>query len=276
MRILGKAGVLLSALVGSGVVSAAAHPDLSGTWSIPFQVHSSGFPMMSGSTPWLTPGEGDPKKYPIPTLQQLSARIDQSVREHHGNPEFSIVPRPPPPLTDAGKAAAAKLDQKVERQRELNCYPSNVFMRVGGGPQAVQIIQGTKTVAVISDGNVPGRIIYLDGRTPENSLPQWNGTSVGHWVGETLNVETVKIRGETLQPGYPISEDARLIEEFHLIKGGKQLEVDATFEDPTYYTEPLRKAIYLDRHPELQVTDYSCEEGKDDMIETALEKETKQ
>jgi hypothetical protein len=267
-----KIGMLAGLLAGSAAVQAAPHPDLSGTWSLPFEVHSSGFPLMGGTTPWLPASQGDPARFPIPTLQQLSDRVDDSVKNHQGNPTFALPPPIPAPLTQKGKEAAEKLDLKVEEKREINCYPSNVFHRVGGGFQTVQIVQGMQSVAIIADGNDPSRVVYLDGRSHDNVLPQWNGHSVGHWVGDSLQVETAKIRGEALQRGYPISEDARLLETFRLIKGGKVLEVNATFEDPTYYSEPLHKIMYLDRHPELQVTDYSCEEGKEDMIETALEK----
>jgi hypothetical protein len=253
-------------------VHASEHPDLSGTWSLPFQVHSSGFPLMGGTTPWLPASRGDPAKFPIPTLKQLSDRVDQSVRTHQGNPTYALPPPIPAPLSAKGKEAAAKLDPKVEEKRELNCYPSNVFSRVGGGFQTVQIVQGMNAMAIVSDGSAASRVIYLDARNHDNALPQWNGHSVGRWVGDTFKVETVKIRGEALQRGYPISADAKLFENFRLIKGGKVLEVDATFEDPTYYNESLHKIMYLDRHPELEVTDYSCEEGKDDMIETVLDK----
>jgi hypothetical protein len=273
MRIRIKIALVVCLLGGAAAANAAQHPDLSGTWSLPFAVHSSGVPLMGGTTPWLPASRGDATKFPIPTLKQLSDRVDDSVRTHNGNPTFAFPAPLPAPLTDKGKEAAAKLDLKVEEKREINCYPTNIFRRVGGGFQTVQIIQGVKAVAIISDGSEAGRVIYLDGRSHDNSLPQWNGHSVGHWEGEALKVETAKIRGEAMQRGYPISEDARLLENFHLIRGGKVLEVDATFEDPAYYTEPLHKVMYLERHPELQVTDYSCEEGKEDMIETALDKE---
>ena len=268
--------MMAAALVGTVPAHAAGPPDLSGTWSLPFQVHSSGLPMWGGATPWLPASQGDPKKFPILTMQQLSAQIDESVKTHNGNPSLAAAPPIPPPLTAAGKKAAAMIDPKIERERELNCYPTNVFARVGGGAQTVQIIQGTKALAIISDGSAPGRVVYLDGRNHDEAVPQWNGHSVGHWEGAALKVETVKIRGDALrrpngptQQGYPISADARLIEVFHLIDGGKKLEVDATFEDPAFYSEPLHRVMYLERHPELQLTDYSCEEGKDDMIETA-------
>jgi hypothetical protein len=269
MRRLFKAGLAAAALVGTVPGYAADHPDLSGIWSLPFQVHASGVPMMGGATPWLPDSQGDPKKFPIPTLQQLSARIDESVKTHNGNPLFGMPPPIPAPLTAEGKKAAAAIDPKIERERELNCYPSNVFSRVGGGYQTVQIIQGIKALAIISDGSAPGRVVYLDGRQHGDAVPQWNGHSIGHWEGETLKVDTARIRGDALQQGYPISADAKLIEVFHLVDGGKRLEVDATFEDPAFYSQTLHRVMYLERHPELQLTDYSCEEGKEDMIETA-------
>jgi hypothetical protein len=259
----------LTLLAGMFWTGAATAADLSGTWSVPFQVHSSGLPMWSGVTPWLPASQGDPHQFPIPSLKQMNDRVDESVRTHNGNPTFAFPKPLPPPLTAAGRAAAAKIDTALENRRELNCYPSNVFARVGGGTQTVQIVQGRDAVAIISDGHEPGRIIYVDGRKRDDLPPQWNGVSSGHWDGDALQVVTIKIRGETLQAGYPISEHARLLETYRLINDGKRLEVDATFEDPTYYTEALRQVMYLDPHPELRVTDYSCEEGKEDMIETA-------
>jgi hypothetical protein len=248
---------------------AATHPDFSGTWALPFEVHSSGVPLSSGATPWLPASFGDPHRYHIPTLAELSARVDESVRTHHGNPLYAM-PRPlAPPLTAAGKMAAAQLNPALMRHRELNCYPSNVFARVGGGSAVVQIVQGEHSLAIVSEGYVPGRVVYLDAGKHDRVPAQWNGVSTGHWQGSSLEVQTSAIRGDELQGGYPISDQAHLTEVFHLIRGGKTLEVDATFEDPTYYTEPLHKLMYLDAHPDLQLTDYSCEEGKEDMIETA-------
>lgn len=260
---------LTAALIGAAGARAATHPDLSGTWSLPFEVHSSGVPLSGGSTPWLPASAGDPHRYHIPTLKEMSARVDESVREHHGNPLFAMRDHIAAPLTAAGKAALAKINPAEMQREELNCYPSNVLARVGGGFAPLQIVQGAQAIALVPDGYFPARVVYLDGRNHDQLPPQWNGLSTGHWQGQTLHVETVGIRGEELQPGYPISENARLTEDYHLEQGGKVLEIDATFEDPTYYTEPLHRLYYLQSRPDLQLTDYSCEEGKADMIESA-------
>jgi hypothetical protein len=271
MRCINRVTVLLGVLT-IGNFAMAAPPDLSGTWSLPFEVHSSGVPLSSGATEWVPISEGDPKSRKIPTLAELSARIDRSVKEHNGNPLFGFPMPPKAPLNPAGEAAAAKLDPKKAEERELACYPMNVFARVGGGPGTIEIIQGSRSIAILSDGGAPGRIVYLDGRHDEKKPPQWNGHSTGQWDGKTLKVRTTGIRGDSVAfgRGWPLSTRAQLVEEYTLINEGKQLQVLATFEDPLYYKEPMRKVMYLDQHPELEVTDYTCDEGKEDMIETAV------
>ncbi len=261
------------AICAGGIASGATHPDLTGTWSRPFRVHSSGVPLMGGATRWMPVSNGDPKDAKIPSLDEMSAMIDKVVKANHGNPTAGFPPAPPAPLTAAGKQAAGQIDMALEEKRELNCYPANVLARVGGGWGAVQIVQNDKAIAILSEGGVPGRTLFLDGRGHDNAVPQWNGHSVARWEGDTLKVETVKIRGESvpMQGKWPLSENAKLLEEFKLTNGGKTLQVRATFEDPQYYAEPLRMMMYLDRRPDIEVTDYTCEEGKDDMIETALQ-----
>jgi hypothetical protein len=274
MRSIEPITAFLGTLALTGGAATASPPDLSGTWSLPFQVHSSGVPLSSGATDWIPISKGDPKNVKILSIAELGARMDQSVKEHNGNPLFGFPTPAKAPLNAAGEAAAAKLDPKKAEERELACYPMNVFARVGGGGSTVEIIQGSRSIAMLADGGGPGRIVYLDGRHDEKRPPQWNGHSTGHWDRSTLKVVTTGIRGDSVGfgfgQGWPLSERAQLLEEYTLIHEGKQLQVLATFEDPIYYKEPMRKIMYLDRHPELEVTDYTCDEGKDDMIETVV------
>jgi hypothetical protein len=256
----------------AAIASAAAPPDFSGTWSLPFAVHSSGVPLMSGASDWVPRSKGDPRQAKIASLAEMSAMIDKSVKEHNGNPLFGMQMPARPPLTAAGQAAAAKFDPQQAERRELSCYPVNVFARVGGGAGTVEVVQGPTSIAMLSDGGGPGRVIFLGGRPGAKQPPQWNGHSTGHWEGQTLKVVTEGIRGDSvgMGQGWPLSAKGRLFEEYTLVPGGKQLQVLATLDDPEYYTEPLSKIMFLDRHPELQVTDYTCDEGKEDMIETVV------
>ena len=255
------------ALLAAAIPAAclAAPPDLSGMWAPPFRVHASGYPLMGGMTPWLPVSKGDPKTLHVATLDEMSTIVDRSVAEHRGNPTFGQPTPPAPPLNGAGQSVLAKTDLKALEERGVACYPANIVSRAGG---LGQIVQGKTAVAMVSDGGL-GRTIYLDGRKEANTLPQWNGHSVGHWDGNTLKVVTTGIRGDTFGfQGWPMTEQATFTEEFQLARNGQQLVVRDTFFDPTYYTEPMRRMMYLDRQPPTdEVLDYTCTEGKADMVE---------
>ena len=252
-------------LLVSSTSALAEPPDISGMWAPPFRVHSSGYPLMAGMTQWMAASRGDPATQHVPSLDELSVIADRSVAEHHGNPTFGSPQPPPPPLNDAGRAVLAKTDLKALEERGVACYPANIVSRNGG---IGQIVQGKRAVALVSDGGL-GRTIYLDGRSEQNALPQWNGHSVGHWDGDVLKVVTTGIRGETFGfQGWPMTDKATFSEEFRLAAGGRRLIVTDTFFDPTYYTEPLRRMQLLDRRPATdEVLDYTCTEGKADMVE---------
>ena len=262
--------LLLSAWLGiSALAAPAAHaapPDLTGMWATPFRVHASGYPLMGGTTMWIPLSKGDPAKAPMMTLDEMSALVDKSVREHHGNPMFGLPPPPPPPYNEKGREVAAKLDPEAIHAQAIACYPNNVLWRIGFGP--MQVVQGTRAIAMIADGGL-GRVVYLDGRSEKDALPQWSGHSVGHWNGDTLEIDVTSIRGETFGLfNWPMTEAAMVHEAYHLIDGGKRLALTETFFDPTYYAEPVRRLVYLDRRPDSdEVLDYTCEEGKADMIE---------
>jgi hypothetical protein len=260
----------LSLAAPASFAQSSSHPDLTGTWMAPFRVHESGLPMGSGVSPWIPVSAGDPSDLKLPTLDEISARVDAVVKANNGNPISAQQRPPPPPLTPAGEAAAKAIDRKKLEAQELACYPTNVMSRIGGGP--IQIVQNEKAVAIMSEGGAPGRTIFLDGRTNDNAIPMWNGHSIGHWEGDALKVETVAMRGGLFQGGNPMSDQAKLTEEYRLSRDGKQLILRVTFEDRTFYKEPLRKIAYLDRKTDVEVTDFTCQEGKDDMIETEFTK----
>jgi hypothetical protein len=71
--------------------------------------------------------------------------------------------------------------------------------------------------------------------------PFWMGHSVGHWEGNTLVADTVRIKGGTpLDTGraIPQSGNMHLIERFTLGADGR-LKIDRTIEDPATFTKPV-------------------------------------
>jgi len=61
----------------------------------------------------------------------------------------------------------------------------------------LQIFQSPGIVMIQGEMGDP-RIIPTDGaELPDNLVPQWNGTSVGHWEGDTLVIETAGFHPDT-------------------------------------------------------------------------------
>jgi hypothetical protein len=103
------------------------------------------------------------------------------------------------------------------------------------------------------------RHIYTDGRpmpAAEDMWPTVWGTSIGHWEGDTLVIETVQVQMPYAYfHGAPsLSEEARYIERIRL--DGAQLVDEFTIEDPVTLTAPWKVTI---RHVR--------EEGFDRMVQ---------
>lgn len=92
------------------------------------------------------------------------------------------------------------------------------------------------------------RHIYTDGRPMPPAEDMWPtvwGTSIGHWEGETLVIETVQVQMPfTYFHGAPsLSEEARYVERIRM-DGGRLVD-EFTIEDPVTLTEPWKVTINL-------------------------------
>lgn len=101
------------------------------------------------------------------------------------------------------------------------------------------------------------RHIYTDGRPlppAEDVWPTPWGTSIGHWEGDTLVMQTVAVRkGSVLPlPLPPLTEDARFTERLRRT-GPDSMELTMRIEDPAVLTAPwelkfaYRRAEGIDR-----------------------------
>jgi hypothetical protein len=101
------------------------------------------------------------------------------------------------------------------------------------------------------------------------TAPEYEGVSIGHWDGDTLVVETRKLKlGLWLDTvGTPASKDAKLTTRLRKVKFGDQWHLEAvyTLDDPTYYTRPWSWAGYYYWRPDVaKVLEYNCEEQMGD------------
>jgi hypothetical protein len=128
------------------------------------------------------------------------------------------------------------------------------------------MIQAPGEIVVLSGSGDPARQIYIDGRSlPKDPEPSWMGTSVGHWESDTLVVETTGFNERAWLDGFghPRSETMRITERYHRRDFG-HMDVDMTFNDPTYYTRPFNLKTTLTLLPDSDVLEYVCTENEKD------------
>jgi hypothetical protein len=189
------------------------------------------------------------------------------------NLRTSIVTAPKngriPPLT---AAAAARRDARAEarkghefdgpenRSLTERCivWPSTLAPILPRGYNSnLQILQSPGHVVIQGEMGDP-RIIPTDGRTPPaGALPQWNGTSVGRWEGETFVIETAGFHPETAWRN--ASENMRVTERITRVDEDT-LEYAFTVVDPDTWAEPWG-GVYPLTEMDALLYEYACTEG---------------
>jgi hypothetical protein len=129
-------------------------------------------------------------------------------------------------------------------------------------PMEILMIPGQ--VTIIAEWSSQTRRIFTDGRPhPVDPDPTFQGHSIGHWEGQTLVIDTVGVRGDTVfdATGLGHSDRMHLTERMHLISP-TELADEITVDDPLAFTHPwviIRK--YKRGGPDLQIMEYICEEN---------------
>jgi len=127
----------------------------------------------------------------------------------------------------------------------------------GGYNSNLQIFQAPGYVMIQGEMGDP-RIIPTDGRDlPDDLLPQWNGTSVGRWEGDTLVVETTGFRPESAWRG--ASDKLHVTERITRIDADT-LEYAFTVVDPETWAEPWG-GVYPLTEMDSVLFEYACTEG---------------
>jgi hypothetical protein len=120
-------------------------------------------------------------------------------------------------------------------------------------------------LAIFGEKNHQVRIVRIlgDGPAPPPAavIPDWLGTSVGHWEGATLVVETTGFRpGVTLDNRLLLlSEHARVTERFTRT-GAREIAYGFEVDDPALYTARIRGEMVF-RPAEGRMFEYACHEG---------------
>ena len=187
-----------------------------------------------------------------------------------GKPDFSgvywpdsVVTPPPVPLEtlyrpeareyrEAGGAAAGLIDWRGIDTPLFHCWPRPPVR--GSMAGTVQLVSVPGYLLMLSDGIGNFRIIpIVDENNPQPSTPHepsFQGSSVGHWEGDTLVVEVTNFNGKPwLGPAQPpdrppqTSSDAlRIVERWSRLDG-QIIEYNAVVEDEKMLTAPWTGAV---------------------------------
>jgi hypothetical protein len=203
--------------------------------------------------------------YIIDMQKQGCALGDQKCYESLGRQHTTSVEVP---FTDLGrKAFEAAQATNSKEDPEGFCLPPGV-PRMMYTPYPTEIFQLPERVVFVYEGGAHvWRNIWLDGRLqPKDPNPTYLGYSTGKWEGDTLVVDTVGLNDRTWldAAGHGHGEKLHVIERFTR-SDSNTLRVEATIEDPDYYTKPWTVVTFATWYANQEILEYICQENNRDL-----------
>jgi hypothetical protein len=171
-----------------------------------------------------------------------------------------------PPLTPAAAAQfKASLDSaaagKPINDPHANCIPLGM-PRMMNGVYLMELLIADEKVVVIGEEQSQVRRIWTDGRSfDEDMWDTYNGTSIGHWEGKVLVVETRGAKSDI-----PINQKGLMHSDKMTISERLWLEDKNTLHDQITLTDPLTFAkpwvvTKTYRRTQDPANEYVCEEN---------------
>jgi hypothetical protein len=178
-----------------------------------------------------------------------------------GGPSFT-------PQYEAMRVAAANRVQ-AEDNETANCLPPGM-PGIMGQPYPMEFLLTPGKVTIVIEAYTQVRHIYTDGRAlPDEPDPKFFGTSVGHWEGDTLVVETVGFNDVVqLARGVPHSDRMKIVERFRLTDPDT-MSIETTISDPVALTAPYTTTSSLRRHRDWTISEYVCEENNRNYVDSS-------
>jgi len=137
-----------------------------------------------------------------------------------------------------------------------------------GQPYPMEFLLTPGQMTIIIEAYTQVRHIYTDGRPlPDDPEPSFNGTSVGHWEGDTLVAESVGLAQVPRGITFPYSEKMKVVERYHLT-GPDTMTIETTLVDPEALTMPYPMGSRtLQRHRNWTIAEYICEENNRNFVD---------
>jgi hypothetical protein len=148
-----------------------------------------------------------------------------------------------------------------EDSETANCLPPGM-PGIMGQPYPMEFLLTPGKLTIIIEAYTQVRHIYTDGRSlAEDPDELFFGTSVGHWEGDTLVVETIGFSPLTqIARNLPHSGNMRILERFRLTDPDT-MTIETTLVDPVALSEPYTTSATLARHRDWTIAEYICEEN---------------
>ncbi len=178
-------------------------------------------------------------------------------------------PRPRLPLTPEYAAKVKALEANApEDSPSANCLPPGM-PGIMGEPYPMEFLFTPGQVTIVIEAFSMVRHIYTDGRPmPSDPDPTFFGTSIGHWEGSTLVVESEGFSPiTTIDTVTPHSDKMRILEHFRLIDPDT-MSIDTTVTDPEALTAPYTTTRILKRHRNWTIAEYICEEDNRNFVDS--------
>jgi len=183
-----------------------------------------------------------------------------------------MPPRPKMQLTKEAQAAsdAFRAGQKKGENVQgdvANCVPPGLPGMMTQ-PYPIEFLYQPDKVVLLTEAYMQYRHIWTDGRKlPDDPDLTFNGSSVGHWEGDTLVVDTVGLAAQNrLGPGLGHSDKLHITERIHKASP-EYLEIETTLADPAIFTEPYKSTTSY-RHLDDEIREYICQENNRDAADS--------
>jgi hypothetical protein len=176
-----------------------------------------------------------------------------------GGPSFT-------PQYEALRVAAASAPQPEDNSTG-NCLPPGM-PGIMGQPYPMEFLLTPGKMTIVIEAYTEVRHIYTDGRPlPEDPDPKFFGTSIGHWEGDTLVVETIGFSDHVQHArGVPHGDKMKIVERFRLADPDT-MTIETTISDPGVLTAPYTTSSTLKRHRNWTIAEYICEENNRNYVD---------
>jgi hypothetical protein len=151
---------------------------------------------------------------------------------------------------------------KAYEDYDTNCMPAGMPGAYSTNAQApIQFVESPdqKQITVLHEQQFSTfRVIKMDQDHPSAPTPSRMGDSVGHWEGDTLVVDTIAVRDDTMIRGtIPHSDKLHLVERIRRT-GPQTLESRLTIEDPMIFSRPWTLVARFKKVPGMRMAEFIC------------------